>query len=271
MKEFFGFGGYQRVAEGFFSFEHIAFVSALMLIMTAVAVWLGLRNTEKSFLEKARVLKVSAILIDSFELFKIVIFCVRGNDPWAWLYELPLFLCSIQLITIPLAAFSKGRLQEASLDFVAIFGILGALSGTYGAGNIYSCYPVLSFDTVVSGITHAISGFCGLYILIAKMAGMKKKNMWITFAVLFGFCTAAYTANQLLDYNYMFLTRGDGTPYDILYNLVGGSALWYPLGVVALFVLYIVAYHGVFYAVTRKKADARNSEQQKKQTEYASR
>ncbi len=75
-----------------------------------------------------------------------------------WLYNLPLFLCSIQLIALPLAAFSKGRVKDASLDFVSIFGVLGMILGTYGAGNNYSAYPVLSFDNVVSGVTHAISG-----------------------------------------------------------------------------------------------------------------
>jgi hypothetical protein len=54
----------------------------------------------------------------------------------------------------------------------------------------------------------------------------------------------------------MFLTRGDGTPYDLLYNLVGGNPILYPLGVVALFLLYIVAFYAVYYAVTRRnKAD----------------
>lgn len=75
---------------------------------------------------------------------------------------LPLFMCSIQLITIPLAAFTKGRIKEASLDFVFIFGALGAVLGTYFAGNNYASYPVISFDNVNSGITHAISGFAAL-------------------------------------------------------------------------------------------------------------
>ena len=46
-------------------------------------------------------------------------------------------MCSIQLITIPLAAWSKGRMQEAALDFVFIFGLLGAILGTYGAGETF--------------------------------------------------------------------------------------------------------------------------------------
>lgn len=253
MREFFGFGGYQRKAEGFMSWQHLVFVSSLVVVMTVLAVLLGKRNRHSSDHAKNKVLIWAALLIDGFELLKIVLLCFRGKDPWDWLYNLPLFLCSIQLITIPLAAFSKGRIREASLDFVMIFGILGALLGTYGAGQNYACYPVLSFDNVVSGITHCISGFSSLYIMIAGLASAKKKNILITFTILIFFCVAAYTANVLLDYNYMFLMRGDGTPYDILYNLVGGHKVFYPAGVVALFLVYICGFYGVYFLATRKK------------------
>jgi len=225
MKEFFGWDGYAREPEGFMSLEHILFVTALMAIMACLAIVLGRRNRHADERQKNRVLVTSAILIDSFELFKIVLLCFRGKDPWAWLYTLPLFMCSILLIAIPLAAFSKGRMREAALDFVLIFGLLGAVLGTYGAGNNYGSYPVLSFDNVVSGITHSISGFSSLYIGISGMASLKRKNLPITFAVLLGFAVCAMIANGLLDYNYMFLVRGDGTPYDILYNLVGGHPI----------------------------------------------
>lgn len=257
MREFFGFGGYTRPAEGYFSWQHLLFVSSLMVVMIVMAVWLGLRNQNKSDQAKNRVLMVAAILIDSFELFKIVLMCIRGNDPMGWLTELPLFLCSIQLITIPLAAFAKGRIKDAALDFVCIFGILGAVFGTYFAGNNYGTYPVLSFDNVVSGITHSISGFASLYILISGMTRMDKKNIPITFTILLCFCVAAYIANILLDYNYMFLMRGDGTPYDILFNWVGGNKVLYPLGVVALFLMYICGYYWVHYLVSKKTTAVR--------------
>ena len=254
MREFFGFGGYQRPAEGFMSWQHLVFVTSLVLIMIGLAVFLGRRNRNASDKQKNAVLIWAAILIDAFELFKIVLLCFRNEDPMNWLYNLPLFLCSIQLITIPLAAFSKGRVKEAALDFVSIFGILGALLGTYGAGQNYGCYPVLSFDNVVSGITHCISGFASLYILISGMGSMKKENIVITFAILGFFCIAAYIANVVIDYNYMFLMRGDGTPYDILFNLVGGDPVLYPICVVALFLLYITGFYWVYFQVTKKQA-----------------
>ena len=252
MREFFGFGGYARPAEGFMSWQHLTFVTSLIVVMTLAAILLGKRNRDKDFEKKLCTLKWAAIAIDSLELFKIVLVCFRAEDPMGWLYDLPLFLCSIQLITLPLAAFSKGRVQEAALDFVCIFGLLGAVMGTYGAGQNYGCYPVLSFDNVISGVTHCISGFAALYIMVAKMASLKKENVLITFAILAFFCVMAYIANTLLDYNYMFLVRGDGTPYDIIYNLVGGNPVAYPLCVVALFLVYIGIFYGVSFAARKK-------------------
>ena len=252
MKEFFGWDGYTREAEGFLSWQHLTFVSVLMVIMIACAIWLGIKNRSENEKKKNRVLIISALMIDAFEIFNIVLFCIRSDDPMAWTRNLPLFLCSIMFIAIPVAAFTSGRLKQAALDFVFIFGILGALFGTYCAAQKYGCYPVLCFDNVVSGITHAISGFCSLYIAISGMISMKKKNLPITFSILFAFCAGAILANYLVDYNYMFLVRGDGTPYDILYNLVGGNAVLYPMGVILLFVLYIVAVYGIYFLIKAK-------------------
>lgn len=253
MKEFFGFGGYERTPEGYLSWQHLLFVTSLMIIMTGMAVFLGRRNRNRTIQKKNKVLMAAAIFIDSLELFKIVLVCIRGNDPMAWLHDLPLFLCSIQLITIPLAAFSKGRIRQAALDFVMIFGLLGAVLGTYGAGQNYACYPVLGFDNVVSGLTHSISGFAALYIMVSGMASMEKKDIPVTFGILLGFCIAAYVVNITIDYNYMFLMRGDGTPYDIFYNLVGGHKVLYPALVVAMFLVYICLFYGIYYAIRRKK------------------
>ena len=252
MKEFFGFGGYSRPAEGFLSWQHLLFVGLLLTTMTVLAVCLGKCYRHSTQEKKNKVLVFSALLIDGLELFKIVILCLRSESAEPILHNLPLFLCSIQLITIPLAAFSKGRTKEAALDFVCIFGILGAVFGTIGAGQNYSCYPVLSFDNVVSGLTHSISGFASLYIMFAKMASMKRSNIYISYCILLGFCVAAYVANILIDYNYMFLMAGDGTPYDILYNLVNGHQVLYPVLVVALFLLYISLYYYLVFVFRRR-------------------
>ncbi|MBR4016730.1 MAG: YwaF family protein [Oscillospiraceae bacterium] len=256
MKEFFGFGGYTRPAEGFLSWQHLLFVGSLLIVMALLAIWLGKNRKHRTDREKNRVLIAAALLIDGFELMKIIVLCLRSESTEPILRNLPLFLCSIQLIAIPMAAFTKGRVREASLDFVCIFGILGAVFGTIGAGQNYNAYPVLSMDNVVSGITHCISGFASLYIMIAGMAGLKKENIGFTFGILVVSCVAAYIANITIPYNYMFLMAGDGTPYDILYNLVNGNKVFYPLLVVALFLIYIVLFYRAARFVSRKKQRA---------------
>ncbi len=258
IKEFFGIGGYTRAAEGAYSWQHLTFVGSLLVAMVALAVWLGCRNRRWNLRTKNRVMIVAAILIDGLELIKIALSCyTKHSDGLPWyegiLYNLPLFLCSIQLIIIPLTAFTKGRLQETSADFVALFGLLGAVLGTVGAAQNYNAYPVLGFDNVVSGITHTISGFAALYVLITGLAKLQSRNMLPCFGLLFGFCGAAYAVNTwVIPRNYMFLMQGDGTPYDIVYNWVGGSPLWYPLLVVGLFVVYMGAFYGVVALVRNK-------------------
>ncbi len=252
MKEFFGIGGFQRVPEGAWSWQHILFVSLMLIATFTLAIWLGKIYRNKEEKSKNKVLIWAAILIDGFELIKIIVNCsIDGIE--AMRTMLPLFLCSIQLITIPLAAFSRGRVKEAALDFVMTLGIIGGVFGTVGAAQNYNAYPVLSMPNVVSAITHCISVFASLYIMISGMISMKKRNIGITYGILTFFCIAAYIVNHLIDYNYMFLMRGDGTPYDIFYNLVSGHPVFYPLIVVGLFLIYIAAFYGIYFFIQKKK------------------
>ena len=257
MKEFLGIGGYERTPEGALSWQHLLFVGSLLAVMFFLAIFLGLRNRNRDEKTKNKVLIWAAILIDAIEIFKLVVFCARGRGIAEMRTNLPLFLCSIQLITIPLAAFTKGRIKEAAVDFVFIFGLLGGALGTVGAFQNYNAYPVLGIENVASGVTHCIAGFASLYIGFARMASMKKKNIPITYGILLFFAAAAILANALLDYNYMFLRRGDGTPYDVLYNLVGGNQVLYPIGVIVLFVVYIALFYLVFYLIQKARKGSR--------------
>ena len=256
MKYFFGFGEgkypYGGTGDGYLSWQHLTFVSTFVFSAIALAIILGLRYRNKSDKEKNTVLIWTAILIDAFEITKIIIGLI--HDPSFWKISLPLFLCSIQLITIPLAAFCKGRLKEASLDFVFMFGMLGGLLGPYGMALNYNTYPTVSWPNFVSAVTHSMSGFAALYIGVSGMASMKKKNIPLSFAILFSFTVAAYVANLAIGYNYMFLMSHDGTPYQIFYNLVNGNKVLYPLFVMSLFVLYIILFNAIYARCTRKKA-----------------
>ncbi|MBQ3017528.1 MAG: hypothetical protein IJD89_01145, partial [Clostridia bacterium] len=159
MREFFGIGGYTREPQGAYSWQHLTFVGFLIISMFVGAILSGILLRKSEIKVKNRVLIICAISINAVELVKIIAALINSDDIWhTILHLLPLFLCSIQLITIPLAAFTKGRIKEACLDFVLIFGLLGGILGTVGAAQNYNAYPVLSIDNVASGITHTISG-----------------------------------------------------------------------------------------------------------------
>ena len=62
-----------------------------------------------------------------------------------------------------------------------------------------------------------------------------------------------YVFNPYFGTNFMFFFRGDGTPYDIIYNLVNGNSFLYPMMVFLLFVIYIVGFRAIFSYFRKKK------------------
>ena len=230
-------------------------VSTFVILGIALAIILGLKNRNKDVKTKNTVLIWAAILIDIFEIVKIIIGSI--DNPTYWQVSLPLFLCSVQLITIPLAAFCKGRLKEVALDFVFLFGILGGILGTVGAAQNFNAYPAFSWPNFVSSTTHTISLFASLYIVFSNFQSMKKKNIIFTCLIVAAFSIMAYIANIVLDYNYMFLMRSDGTPYEMFYKLVNGNKVLYPMIVVGLFFLYIAIFHLIYNLILNKTKKAK--------------
>lgn len=84
---------------------------------------------------------------------------------------------------------------------------------------------------------------------------MKKKNAPITIIILGFFSISAYIANIFTDSNYMFLSRGDGTPYDVLFDLLNGHLILYPMSVILLFVVYITVFYQLHYLFVKKKTE----------------
>ena len=61
MKEFFGFGGYRRPAEGFLSWQHLLFVGLLLGVMILLALWLGKKYKGRSIEQQNKVLIGAAL------------------------------------------------------------------------------------------------------------------------------------------------------------------------------------------------------------------
>ena len=262
IKIYFGFAEDPRPVEGWFSPAHLAYVTVMILITVGLAILLGRKYRNSEYKEKRKVLRIATVLILGSEITKITICCFIAHNFLEILSNLPLFLCSIHLLALPFAAFGKGRIRDACTDFVLIFGTLGCLAGTYLAGNIFGGSPVLSFFPMVSVTTHCISGFAGLYSAITGLASMKAKNRPIVTGILVIFEFLAAAANFFLNpengfgldyqHNYMFFSSPDGTPFSIVFDMVGGDPTLYGVAVALLYIIYLMIFSLIWSLCTKK-------------------
>jgi len=241
---------FDRTPEGFLSWQHLTAVTTAFLIVILLAGRLSVRHAHSDRRDRMKVVIAAALVLDGFEILKLTVHCIMSESFRILLGNLPLFLCSIPLIVLPVAAFAKGRVQQAALDFVLMFGLLGGILGTYMAANIYSVFPVLHFDPMVSLVTHMTSAFASLYIGLARLGTLERKNVVITTAILGAFMATAYAVNQIgkvagFQDNYMFLSRADGTPFLILENIFGSGTAGYTVAVAVCMWIYM----GLFYLV----------------------
>lgn len=255
-KEYFTWE-FERSPEGYFSWQHLLAAGVAFALALTLAVVLGIRQRRAPFAVKIRTVRSAALLIDGFELLKLTVLVVITRDFATLRSYLPLFLCSIPLIVLPVAGFGKGRLQQAALDFLLLFGLLGGLLGTFLAGNIYSIFPVLHFEPLVSLVTHNISSFSALFIGISGLATCEKKNRWIAIAILGFFMAAAELVNLVqtgtgFQSNYMFLSQSDGTPFLIVEGWFGARTPAYAVAVALLMWGYMLLFMAVF-ALLKKK------------------
>ena len=70
LREFFGYGGYQREAEGAFSWQHLTFTLSLVALMIILGVVLGLKYNKKTDEEKNKVSHRYRALVKLKELIK---------------------------------------------------------------------------------------------------------------------------------------------------------------------------------------------------------
>ncbi|MBQ3017685.1 MAG: hypothetical protein IJD89_01955, partial [Clostridia bacterium] len=94
-----------------------------------------------------------------------------------------------------------------------------------------------------------------IYIASSGMISLKKRSIGIAYAILSTFVALALLVNLTSgSTNYMFLMSHDGTPYSIIYNMVGGNKIIYPILVILIFVVYIIIFYLIAMLVRHIKA-----------------
>jgi len=253
-----------RTPEGLFSFWHIFSVTITLALFAFIAVYFA----KKIKGEKGRniFIGVMALSIVMTQVTKFVYLWA----PWevenltfarfwdVFIGNLPMYLCDMQLYVIPLAFFTRGRFRNWCFDFISIWGILMGVFGTYFAGNLYPSHCVISWSVINSLLNHSISFCTGIFIFVAGLNTMEKRNIPYVISFLVVFMTTALIIDYVDNHNFMFFFHGDGTPFDFFLNLVGRNLVLYQITIYILQCGYMGLFYLVYYLI-KKQVDKKKT------------
>lgn len=149
-------------------------------------------------------------------------------DPAYWIWEvgsfgridpatsLPLYLCSLFWLMLPLAVFARWDwLRQMASATVCTMGLLGGVFGL--VFNIYlSRYPFLSFVPVRSLLYHILMVLVPAVMWSSGWYRPRREDRYLCFvpvAVLVGVCLVF---NRLFGWDYCYTAGGAGTPLEKL-------------------------------------------------------
>lgn len=240
-----------RAPAGLFSWSHLLSVTVVLAGFIALAIFLGKRfkGDER---KQRRTLVVTSIAIIGLIVMKMAFLVPTSTDVGnTFLENLPLFFCDMMVFLVPIAAFTRGRVQDVCLDFIAIGGFLMGFMGTYFAGNIYNFHPAISYLSLLSLFGHSLSAFAALFVFVSGLNKMEKRNIPFVIGVLVVFMSITLAVDYATGKNYMFFFGGNGTPFGLLLDWVKGNLLAYQACIYALQVGYIGLFYLVYYPLAK--------------------
>ena len=194
-----------------FSIGHIIYmiIALILLIILPIA----FRKVEHKKIDKY--LKVTSIVVPITDLIKIIwetyhYYPIHNSFEYTGL--LPLYLCSLFMITMPFAAYAKGIVKEIALSFLTTVGIVGGLSNVFYL-NILNYYPLLHFSTFISIFYHFMMSFTGIWLLTSRYYKLDKYCSLKAFIPIVLLAMIAIPVNVKLNTDYMLLNHAYGVPF----------------------------------------------------------
>ena len=239
----------------YMSWQHILICFSIYVVIIGGAILLSkfVKNDKHDI-----ILKVLAI-VDLFGL--IVGFAIIDGffgDGWMYVLRMdfPLFICSSIHIALPIAAFARGKLKQAMIEFIFVMGFLITITGTILAANYFNTETSI-WKVIMNCIIHAAAGLTALYLVLSRRVKFNVYR-WVPYALLGSIFILAILTNYLMPLiieqvgqpNYMFLDNPEGTDFMLFYQwfehiFIGefpfGKKVIYPLFHLAINYAYCAA------------------------------
>ena len=248
-----------RQGDALFSWPHLLSVTICLAIFIGLGIFLGKRFINRKKAQNVTLL-IAGIGIVALQAVKMAYLCWDSPNLWESIIgNFPLYLCDMAIYVIPLCALTRGRFRDCCLDFMAIWGMLMGLFGTYFAGNIYPAHAAISFAALVSLLNHSISAFVAMFVFFSKLNKMEKRNIPFTILILVVVMTTALILDYADNHNFMFFFHGDGTPFTIFdqylsFGLKPIYQVWIYVLQCGYMGLFYLVYYKVVAAINKKKA-----------------
>ena len=196
-----------------FGARHMMILALMLLGLSWALKWVSQLPEEKSW----RVIQAAAIVEPILEMTHMV-----------WLYQcgqtqlvklLPLHLCSMQCVFIPLAIFTKRR---ALWDYLYATAVLGGLCGVLFPAGVAGVYPLWHFQTLQTVLLHSLLIFIPLALIATGRHEPSLKGFLQALLIFMPVAAMAALVDVLYGENYMFiLYPPEGTPLVWIYQLFG--------------------------------------------------
>ncbi len=191
---------------------------------------------DKSVEVKWRAVQVISIMLPFLELAQIAWYKSVGEFSWG--YTLPLHLCSLMSILLPLMAFKRNRLLQ---EYSYAIGLAPAFMTLLTPDVFY--YPSMTFIYIQTMLVHGI--ICLIPLIMVFCMGFRPdiKKLPKVIAMLVGFAVIITPINAITGGNYFFLRYpAAGSPMESFEKLVGSPGylvLTFVLGCVLWMILYL--------------------------------
>lgn len=246
-----------------FSVQHLL---AIGMVIFSWAI-LTLVFKDKSIDKKWKFISLISLLLPLLEIVQMIWYKSIGQFSFG--YTLPLHLCSLMSVLLPLMAFTKNALLK---EYSYAIGLASALMAII-TPDVYF-YPSFSFIYLQSMLVHGIICFIPIFLIFGMGFRPNIRNLPKVIGMLIGLSILITPVNYITDGNYFFLRfPAIGSPMEIFADLVGSP--WYLIPTLLLGCVLWVMLYIPFVAMTlitklkMKKQREYEQIEQNKEKEFA--
>ncbi|HEX2927614.1 MAG TPA: TIGR02206 family membrane protein [Ruminiclostridium sp.] len=229
-----------------FSVQHLLTMGMIVCLWGILTIIFKDKGEEK----KWRMLILVSLLLPLLEGLQVLWYKAVGQFSWG--YTLPLHLCSLMCIILPVMTITKNRLL---MEYSYAMGLAPALL-TLVTPDVYY-YPAFSFIYFQTMLVHGIICFIPIFMVFGMGFRPDIHKLPKVIGMLIGFALLVTPVNFITNGNYFFLRLpAPGSPMELFAHAVGSP--WYLVPTFLLgCVLWLILY-APFAAVKRYQRHTEN-------------